>query len=143
MFKFPIAIIGLQHHSYKQQNPPWNKQTYHHGQHDSTPFVEVSLKALYGAWKCKAQQKKISQHLFLICKVQQVLRFRAFINTFSFSSRHSIVVPKCFTFSCWRCSYSIQYIVFVPNNLVMCFTMGFCSRWFSPVFYNGFLFPMI
>lgn len=49
MLKFPIAIIGLQHHSYKQQNPHETTNISPRPTHDSTTFVEVSLKALYGA----------------------------------------------------------------------------------------------
>jgi hypothetical protein len=66
MLKFPTAIISLQHHSYKQQNP--HETTTYHGQHDSTTFVEVSLISLVWCMKMQSPTKKFLDTSFLFAR---------------------------------------------------------------------------
>jgi hypothetical protein len=117
MFKFPIAIIGLQHHSYKQQNPHETTNISPRPTHDSTMyFCGGVFKALYGAWKCKAQQKKkFLDTSFLFCKVQQVLGFRALSSTLFF-----------FFLTTLHCGCKVLYILLLKMLLV--YTIhSFCS----------------
>jgi len=72
--------------------------------------------------KMQSPTKKISRHLFSYLQGATSVGVVVLSSTlFSFSWRHYIVVAKCFTTPLVEEALkSIQYIVFVPNNLVPC-----------------------